>query len=178
MGEWMAQAIEPPEPPPSSPVYFLDASPGLGSASIGVAAEHDDKPHLELADYRGGADWLVARTVELQDRYPGAVFAVLGTGAVTALLPALREAGIEPEQFTIPDMGRACGHLQKLVADEAVTHSGDPLFAQALSVAIKRDIGDDLWTWSRRKSGDISPLVAVTGAAWLLESYPGMPAIY
>jgi hypothetical protein len=94
---------------------------------------------------------------------------------VTALLPALKDAGIEPEQFTASDMGRACAHLQKLVGDKAVTHSGEPLFMQALTVAIKRDIGDDLWTWSRRKSGDISPLVAVTGAAWLLESQAVIP---
>ena len=66
-------------------------------------------------------------------------------------------------------MGRASAHLQQLVADQGVTHDGNPLFTQALTVAVPRDIGDNLWTWSRRKSGDISPLVAVTGAAWLLE---------
>jgi phage terminase large subunit-like protein len=94
------------------------------------------------------------------------------------LLPALKDRGIKPELFTNQDMGRACGHLQKLVADKAVAHSGDQLFAMALAVAVKRDIGDDLWTWSRRKSGDISPLVAVTGAAWLLECSRNFLAIY
>jgi hypothetical protein len=177
ISDWAGRAI--PQPPQmASPVFFLDASPGLVSASIGVAVEHDGKPYLEIDDHRAGAEWLVERAAGLVQRHSGAQFAVLGTGAVTALLPALKERGIEPEQFTIPDMGRACSHLQKLVADKAVTHSGDPLFTQALSVAIKRDIGDDLWTWSRRKSGDISPLVAVTGAAWLLESADNLVGIY
>jgi phage terminase large subunit-like protein len=115
---------------------------------------------------------------ELRAKFTGAPFAVLGTGAVTTLLPALAELGVEPESFGASDMGRACGHLQNLVAERTMTHSGDPLFAQALQVAVRRDIGDDLWTWSRRKSGDISPLVAGTGALWLLENDPGAPAIY
>lgn len=168
---WDACAIDMPEPPPH-PVFFLDASPGLGSASICVAGMNGGKPHLELADYRSGADWLVARAVDLAGRHSGAPFAWLSTGQVTSLREEFKAAGIEPHEFTGPEMGRACGHLQKLVTDQAVTHSGDALFAQALAVAVKRDIGDDLWTWSRRKSGDISPLVSATGAAWLLETRP------
>jgi hypothetical protein len=171
---WAACELDVRELPPN-PVFYLDANLGLTSASIGVAAIYDGRPHLELADYRPAAEWLVDRAVQLRDRYPGTRFAVLSTGAVTALLPALKERGVEPEQFTISDMGRACGHLQKLVADRAVTHSGETELVQALHVAVKRDIGDDLWTWSRRKSGDISPLVAVTGAAWLLETQTVIP---
>jgi phage terminase large subunit-like protein len=169
--DWDACAVGMPEPPPH-PVFFLDASPGLGSASICVAGMNGGKPYLELADYRSGADWLVARSAELAVRHPGAPFAWFVSGAVTSLREAFKSAGIEPHEFTGPEMGRACGHLQKLVADRAVTHSGDLLFAQALAVAVRRDIGDDLWTWSRRKSGDISPLVSATGACWLLEVSP------
>jgi phage terminase large subunit-like protein len=158
--------------PQERPLFFLDASPSLTSASVGVAVVHKDRPHLELADYRGGSAWLVTRAAELRDRYPGTRFAIQASGAVSKMLPALLEVGIEPEQFTDQDMGRASVHLQQLVADEAVTHDGDSLFTQALTVAVPRDIGDNLWTWSRRRSGDISPLVAVTGAAWLLETQP------
>jgi hypothetical protein len=172
--DWEACAVGLPDKTAMRPVFFLDCSPGLASASIGLAATVDGVPHLEVADpeERSGTDWLVPKAVDLAEKHPDARFAVLGSGAVTALLPELKDAGLEPEQFTNQDMGRACGHLQKLVAGRAVTHSGDPLFAEALAVAVKRDIGDDLWTWSRRKSGDISPLVAATGAAWLLETRP------
>jgi hypothetical protein len=63
-------------------------------------------------------------------------------------------------------------HLQKLVANGAMSHSGDSVFEVALKAAVKRDVGDPgLWAWGRRKSsGDISPLVAATGALWLLET--------
>jgi hypothetical protein len=177
--EWAHLGIAQPDPPPSPAGFFLDCSPGLESASVGVVALHEERPHLELADYRPGAGWLVARAVELDNRYPGTPFAVFANGAVSALLPELKLAGIEPVEFTGQDMGRACVHLQKLVAGGGVTHSRDPLFATALEAAVKRNIGDDLWTWSRRRSGDISPIVSVTGAAWLLEtSPPGEPSVY
>ena len=109
-------------PESDAPVFFIDATPGLSSASIGVAVLHDGKPHLELADHRPGTDWLVARAVELGAKYEDATFAVLGTGAATAFLPILSTVGIEPETFTNQDMGRACAHLQKLVTERAVTH--------------------------------------------------------
>jgi hypothetical protein len=73
-------------------------------------------------------------------------------------------------------MGRACGYLQKLIADRQVTHASDELFTDALAGAVKRDVGDGLWTWSSRKSTtDISPLVAVTGALWALRQTTEKP---
>jgi hypothetical protein len=157
---------------PASPVFFLDCSPGMASASITGAAVHDGRPYLELADYRAGVDWLVARAVELRDKYPSARFAMLASGAASALKPDMETAGLDVDELSNQDMGRACAHLQKLVADGALAHSGDVQFARALDGAVKRDIGDDLWAWSRRKSADITAIVSATGAAWLLETQP------
>jgi hypothetical protein len=59
------------------------------------------------------------------------------------------------------------------VTDRTVRHLGDPLLARAITGAGRRDIGDGLWAWSRRKSDtDISPLVAATGAHWGLSVSP------
>lgn len=131
-------------------------------------------PHAELADHRPGMDWLVARCKQLRRRYPEATWAVEKGGAVGSFLPALAEAGVEPEAFTVSDMGRACGHLDRVVTDGAVSFSDDDAAVQAaLTAAVKRDVGEGLWTWSYRRShADISPLVAVTGALWLLEQSP------
>lgn len=160
------------DPPDGPRRFFVDCSPGLSSGSIGVAVDRDGKPHVELADYRPRTEWIVARAVELAERYPDSKFAAYAGGAAVALLPKLTDAGIEVHLFTGQEMGRACAHLQKLVTDAGLTHSGDALFGQALDGAVKRDLGDDLWMWSRRKSTDISPIVAATGAAWLLEVEP------
>lgn len=172
LGDWAALAVGLEERPAGTPCFFLDCSPELRSSSISAVAMNGGKPHLELADYGPGADWLPNRAKKLDEDYPGARFAVFASGAVSALLPDLKERGIEPETFTNADMGAACAHIQKSVADSAFTHSGDPLYATALEVAVKRDIGDDMWAWSRRRSGDISPIVSGTGALWLFEIQP------
>ena len=59
-------------------------------------------------------------------------------------------------------------------------HLGDQILIGAIAGAGRRDIGDGLWAWSRRKSGtDICPLVAATEALWLLSTQlVTLPAIY
>lgn len=167
-----------PERPPGRPAFFIDCSPSLRSAAIASAVRLDDgTPYVELADYERGTEWVVARARELRDRYLDAVWAVDASGGASALLPDLARAGIEPELFSRPDMGRACGHLERLVREAALAHAPDdpdnPLLATALGGAVPLDIGDGLWVWGRRKSStDICPLIAETGALWLLEQRP------
>jgi hypothetical protein len=160
-----------------TPSFFLDCSPGLRSASIAGATLRDGRPHVKLADHRPGTEWVPTRVKELVGKYPGASWQFEGTGPASALAEQLKSAGVTVEKpFTGTDMARGCAHLQKLVDDEALTHSGDEAVTVALTSAVKRDIGDPgLWSWGRRRSaGDISPLVAVTGALWLLESSPAV----
>lgn len=183
-----------------TPVFFLDASPQMRSATIGVALANQ-KPHVELAAHDAGTHWLVTRAAELKAKHPNASWSAMAGGAIGALIPALTAADvctcgavrdeahvsahaedpdshfsvgkIEVELFTIGDMGRACGHLQSLVDNQAFTHSGDPLFTDALAGAVKRDIGEGLWVWGWRNSTtDISPLYAATGALWALSQNP------
>jgi len=172
---WNACRLDLPDRPDGVPCFFIDCSPGLASASISAAVMHEGRPHIELADYRAGVSWLEGergRVAELAARYPGARFAVFRAGAVSALLPGFAEIGVDVELFTAQDMGRACAHFQKVVLSRGVTHDGAEPYAAALAGAVRRDMGDDLWTWSRRRSSDISPIVSATGAAWLLETQP------
>jgi len=175
VADWAACRLDLPDRPDGTPCFFIDASPGLASASISAAVMHEGRPHIELADYRAGVSWLEGedgRVMELALRYPGARFAAFRAGAVSALLPGFVELGLEIELLTAQDMGRACAHLEKLVAGRGLTHDGNAAYETALEGAVKRPVGDDLWTWSRRRSADISPIVSATGAAWLLETEP------
>jgi hypothetical protein len=164
-----------------APVFGLSVAPEFKSASVGTAAMASKRvAHLELADRRDGAAWLVARCVGLKGRFPRARFAAVASGQVASLLPALFKAGIEVELLQATDLGRAYGHLHSRVDDATVTHSGDPLFEQAMSGAVKRDVGEGLWSLGWRKTtSDLTPIESVTVALWLLESsLVKRPAIY
>lgn len=155
------------------PVFALDASPGSRSAAI-VAATRcpDGRPHLELVTHLPGVDWLPARCEVLKSEEPLA-WILDPAGPAGALLPDLAEVGIEPHQMTARELGQACEGLTSAATTGDLAHLGDPILTGAISGAGRRDIGDGLWAWSRRKSGtDICPLVAVTEAHWLLATQP------
>jgi phage terminase large subunit-like protein len=162
--------------PDGAPVFFVDVAYGMRSCAIAVAATRHGVPHVELADQRANTDWVVPRILELRARHPRARVGGFTNHAVGALVPELAAAGVELEKMNDSDMGRACAHLEKLVPG-GMTHSGDPLLMVAIGGAVKREIGEGLWSWGRRKSvTDISPLVAATGALWLLaQEKPSAP---
>jgi hypothetical protein len=159
--------------PSGRPVFMVDASPGSRSAAI-VAAMYrpDGYPHLEVVAHGSGTDWVAARCVSLQKHKPLDWILDPG-GPAGALLPELLAAGIEPRQMSTRDLGQACEAFTSAVTEKALRHLGDPTLARAIAAAGRRDIGDGLWAWSRRKSDtDISPLVAATGAHWGLAVTP------
>lgn len=161
--------------PIGTPLFFIDCSPNLRSAAIAGAVLIDGKPHVSLADHRSGVDWLPLRIRQLRDRYPDARWQYEANGPASAFAERFTTIGIDVDKpVSSSDMCRGCAHLQKLVDEAGMTHSGDQALTAAITSAVKRETGDSgLWCWGRRKSmGDISPLVAATGALWLLETSP------
>ena len=185
----------------SQPCFFIDCSPNLKSASIAGASLEavpatrlggpamNMMPHVRMAEYRSGTHWLPAKIEELRAKYPQAKWQWEASSPFSALATYSEvfdhwTFGADEKQdwpgiivekpFTSNDMARGCGHMQNLVNDQRMTHSEDAVVTAALHSAVMRPMGDPgLWSWGRRRSsGDISPLVAVTGALWLLESQP------
>lgn len=160
------------------PVFFLDNSPNSRSGAIGVAwFGPGRRPAVELAAYRGGTGWVVARAAELAKAYPNAKFAAAKDGAAGALDPALKAKQITVDWWTRQEMARACVHVGTLVKDAGFVHDGDPLVDAAVEAAVKQDIGEgELWVMSRKgpeTGADLAPLYAVVGALWLLEKTQG-----
>lgn len=154
------------------PVFFVQVAPDSTMSAISAAYPVGGRPYVELADYRPGTSWVVKRCSELAEKFPDSMWAVEAAGAVGSELPALDDQGIAPEPFTVQDMGRACAHLQQLVADRTVAHSGDAAFSVAVSGAVRRTVGEGLWVFSPRKSSvDVSPVTAAAGALWALERF-------
>lgn len=170
--KWTA-CKDPDSRPTTRPVLMIDASPGLKSAAIVAAMwRPDGRPHLEVVAHMPGASWVPARAAELQRHQP-LDWVIDPGGPAGALLPDLRAAGIDPREMSARDLGQACSALVSAIEDEWVRHLDDPVLLRAFRASAKRDIGDGLWAWSRRKSdGDICPLVGATGAFWGLSVSP------
>jgi hypothetical protein len=159
--------------PDGRPVFMIDAAPGLSSCAIVAAMwRPDGLPHLEVIAHEPGSTWLAARAAGLRRHQP-LDWVIDPGGPAGALLPELRLVGIDPREMTARDMGQACSAFEAAVEDTAVRHLNDPSLLRAWRSASKRDLGDGLWAWSRRKStGDICPLVGATGAFWGLSVVP------
>ena len=170
--KWTACA-DPESRPSSRPVFMIDAAPGLRSAAIVAAMwRPDGRPHLEVVAHEPGSTWVAARAERLQKHRP-LDWVIDPGGPAGALLPDLRAAGVDPREMSTRDLGQACSAFVAAIDDEWVRHLDDPVLLRAFRAASKRDMGDGLWAWSRRKSGgDICPLVGATGAFWGLSVSP------
>jgi hypothetical protein len=160
--------------PASKPVgtvcFSLDVPPDRSYASIGVAGRRGDQlEHVEIVDRRPGTGWVVDRIVELLERHDAADEVVLdAAGPAGSLVPDLEAAGVKVRAVTAKEHAQACGGIFDAIEQRAVRHLGTPELDAAVKGAAKRPLGD-AWAWSRKSSGvDISPLVAITLAAWWL----------
>ena len=82
--------------------------------------------------------------------------------------------------LTAPEESAACAHLQRLAEASAFSHSKDEAMGDSLSGSARRRLDSASWKWDWRTSpGDPAPIVAATGALWLLASRPsGEPSVY
>lgn len=146
-------------------VLAVDVSPDSRSAAVVAAIERTDgKTHLEVIEHRPRTDWLAARCSELTATHRPAAWFLDPNGPAKAAIPELVKVKIEPRHV---DIGQACEGFVAAVKDGKLVHLGDGVLARAIEGAGRRDIGDGLWAWSRKRSDvDIAPLVAATGAHW------------
>lgn len=157
------------------PVAFaIDANPERSAAAISMAGERPGGGlHVETVDYRRGTGWVVARVVELVERWSPCAVVLDPAGPAGSLLPDLERAGIEVTKPTTRDAAHAAQAFYDAVTDSrSLTHLDDAPLASALAGAQKREIGD-MWLWARRGlSADICPLVAATLATWGFATRP------
>lgn len=160
----------------------VDISPQHDYATIGVYGPRSDGlGHWQLADYRPETDWIVARMVELRELDP--IGWAMGRGTFEALRAELEKAGFErPEKADEPtrgdlavlnsiEMTAATGQALDAIRQGTVRHVGQPELDAAAAGAKTRQTGDSL-AWARKDADvDISPIVAVSEARWLYETW-------
>jgi phage terminase large subunit-like protein len=171
---WLALAD--PQSEPLEPVTFAAAfSDKRDFAAIGVAGRRSDGLlHCEVTDYRPGTAWAASRLIELCRKHsPGAVVIDAG-GHEASMIGELEAAGVEVTKPQVRQVAAAFGQFFEAVTDSrSLRHLGQPVLDSALAAAVTREVGDAGRTWGRRRAaGDISPLVAVTLAAWAAAAGP------
>lgn len=156
------------------PVAFAyDISPDRSSSAIAAAGRRaDGRLHLEVIDHRRGTGWVTDRLRSLVDAHETAGIACDASGPAGSLLTKLETLSVDVQAVNAREHAQACGNLHDAVTDDTVRHLGTPELESAVQGAGRRSLGD-AWAWSRTSSTvDITPLVAVTLAAWALETMP------
>jgi hypothetical protein len=159
--------------PVGEPVVAVDVAPNRDWGSIGWAAESNrGGVHVEVLAHRRGVKWLIPMLVALQEKTGSKVAIGVGSPA-WALEEELKDAGVLLEEISKAGLAQGSGALFDAVAGDdesppSLTHLGQPELDAAVKNADRRNY-DDAWLWSRRLSEiDISPLVAVTLAYWVV----------
>ena len=168
IGEDAWRALADGDSQPADPVAFsIDMTPERSHTSICVAGMSGSVVHVEVVENRPGMDWVVARAVDLHERWSPRCWVVDAGGPAGSLIPDLeRELGVEVVSPKVRQVAQACGQFYDAVASGDIVHLDQAPLATALAGARKRDLGE-AWAWARRGVGvDISPLVAVTLARW------------
>lgn len=171
-GNWEAGVINPPAKAAiiGNVKACVDVSFDRSRAHIDFAGINDrGRPQVEVVASRAGTDWVLPW---LQDpKRVDLIEAVTGQtrGApVSGLLPVLAAAGVPIVDWQGPDLGAGSGAFYDLVRNNGVDHLPQPVLDVAAATAVTKPSGDG-WLWDRRHSPtDIAPLVAATGAVWLL----------
>ena len=143
----------------------VDVQPSRDWSSIAIASiGPDGKYFVELVDHRQGVGWVAARLVDLATRWNTTVTIDVGSAAAS-LLPHL--AGLcGVLEVGGRDYAAACATFYDAVQDGQLQHLGDPILTDAVASATRRRLGDR-WAWKRTSDeSPITPLVAVSLAAW------------
>ena len=185
---WAALASQ--TDPTGRVAFAVDISPDRSRASIGVAGHTPDgRVMVQAIENRKGTGWVVPRLAELASRWQYVAVVVDLGGPAASLLPDMKAARIR-RVLTINtrEVAASCGQFYDLALGSPggvdsdgypteptpprLAHPDQPVLNDALLAARKRPLGDS-WAWHRKStSADITPLVAVTFAAYGLASKP------
>jgi hypothetical protein len=154
----------------------FDVSADRANATLATASiAPDGRAVVEVIAYRRGTAWLEGEIRAWRRAHPFATILADSLAAGT-VADRLELAGIDVVRTGAAQMARACADLVDQVSARSIAHRSQAIVDDTLAGAGRRVLGDG-WAWSRRRSDiDISPLVAVTLAAWAARTRPIPPA--
>lgn len=164
---WRARAGA--EGRPDNPVAFAVSAawPNAEHGCIAVAGRRGGELLVQVVDYRPGTSWIPGRLAELRDQWQPCAAVLNDKDPAAREKPAIEAAGVDLVTLSMVELGQAYGMFHAEVCGDGPTlrHYSQPELDRAVEHAGTRPLGDAL-TWDRRGPVDISPLVAVTNAAY------------
>lgn len=180
--------------PDSERAWCVDVSQDRGMSYIGVAGHREDgEPHVEVVAQRAGTSWVTEWFEAKESRRQWPVTLQAKGAPVSSLLEDLQAVeGLDVAEWGGSGLGSATGAFYDGVRCEPVVneetgetripkrihHRPQPVLDIAAATAAVKLLSDGAMVWNRAKSAtDIAPLVAVTGALWLLNQKPDKPIV-
>ena len=132
---------------------------------------------VEVVECRQGLEWILPRTIEVCRRW-SAPLALDVAGPAANLIPSLEASGVTIVPLAAREVASAAASFYDACMAKRICHRNDHYLNDAVTGASRRAVGDR-WAFDRRGQWDISPLVAASFAAWVVESGKGnRPTIY
>jgi hypothetical protein len=158
----------------------IDTTPERSSTSIGAAGLLQEVPGLralptdmmgvDVIDNRPGTGWVVDRAVGLDAVHRPICFVIDAKSAAMMFVQDLRDRGLRVEVASTSDLAEATAQFYGRTLPDALTirHPGQAALNAAMTGAKWRDLGGDgARAFTRRDvTVDVTPLIAVTLAAW------------
>lgn len=136
-----------------------------------------DKRHLEVVEYRPDVRWVVDRVTKLSRDHSAAVV-IRPSSPAGSLIADLEDNGVTVHKLSQQEYAQACGDVFDAVKNREVAHIGQGELDASIRGAKTKPSGD-AFVFDIRKSGlDISPLTAVTIAAWGRKAFDTGPSVY
>ncbi len=143
--------------------FAVDVTPDFSWSAIAKASQGPSGVVVEVVRHERGTAWVAQAVAELAAGKPVVVDL---RGPAGVLQADLNVVGVDPIVASARDVAQACGSFVDGLVRRSLTHTGQPELDAAVRGASRRPLGE-AWAWSRKSSAtDISPLVAVTLAAW------------
>lgn len=126
-------------------------------------ARADGALHVQIAENHRGTEWVVGKVAELAS---GGRVTVAPNSPAGSLIEDLESRGLTVDKIPTGEYAQACGAFFDRIHQRGIYHLGQPELDVAVSAARKKTFSD-AWVFDRRNTSlDISPLAAVTLAAW------------
>jgi hypothetical protein len=157
---------------PGVPMFAIEAPEDRKWAAIGAVGAGSQGATLDVVDYHSEMDWVVPRMTELLMKNEASRVCIRPSSPAGSLIPELPEHRVI--KVSAQEYAQGCGALYDGILAREYWHLGQKSLDESVARA-KRRPSSDAWVWDPRKSQwDISPLAAVTVAAWAHKAHGAM----